>query len=144
MAKMSGFFAVLVLINAPLALACPNLTGTYKCDSGTTKVSQQEVDGVTEYTMNFGEDFYTVKADGKAYSMPDREEIKKATIQATCLSDVELAAVVKGKYYSEGTEAGDLQLNVDALKLSNGNLKQKSEIVIGDQKLESEETCVRQ
>ncbi len=121
---MRGLLVVLGLFTAQ-AFACPNLTGSYTCNyqdgsSEVVTVSQDQKDGVTVYNYNGSE----MPADNQTYQIPDDENLKQGTWRAWCDAGSEvLAAQILGKYYNQGSYAGDLTMNI-AISLNGGNLQQ--------------------
>lgn len=119
--------ATLVVLSlfAAQAMACPNLTGSYTCNyqngsSEVVSIAQEQKDGVTVYNYNGS----GIPADNVIYQIPDDENLKQGTWRAWCDEGRDLLmAEILGKYYHEGSYAGDLTMNLE-INLDGGNLKQ--------------------
>lgn len=104
------------------AFACPNLAGSYTCtfnnQSEAITITQDQKDGVTIYQYNGGD----LRADNQVYSIPDDESLKQATVRGWCEGE-SLKINVIGKYYSQGSYFGDLNMTLDNSKVGD-NLRQ--------------------
>jgi len=93
------------------AFACPNLAGSYTCEflgyPEDVTVSQQNKNSVIVYTANG----YDVPADNQAYKVPDRKELKNATLRAWCNDDVALNFQLLGVAWEDGAPYGDLTVD---------------------------------
>lgn len=144
---MRKIAALLLLVSANVAFACPELTGSYTCtyQDGTSEVvsiSQENKDGVTVYNYNGS----SIPADNTAYPIPDDQTLKQATFRAWC-DGASLKGNIVGKYYNNGALFGDLDMTLD-LSLDGTNLKSVTTGTLtnsgGTYPLDGQVTCARQ
>ena len=75
---------ILVAGLSAVAMACPNLSGTFECnyegEIETMTVSQSVVNGVTHFNI----DGDVLIADGNTHQMPNTDPAEQATYRANC------------------------------------------------------------
>jgi microcystin-dependent protein len=90
---MSKSLVLAALLMGSTAFACPDLSGTYVCQSEQgpveSVVTQAVVNGVTVFTETSGGESSSMAADGKAVTSVEKEEgvVYTMTQVATCSAD---------------------------------------------------------
>jgi hypothetical protein len=105
---------VLVLATALFsagALACPNLAGTYTCETDegaqTANITQEESGGVTTYDF----DGMQLITDNETRAIPDDGSLKDGKIRSWCEGDA-LKAAATGTVLDGGEPMGDVDVTI--------------------------------
>lgn len=89
---MKFLSVILISLCASIALACPNLTGSFLCSDdgmGNEKISisQEVVNGVTTYTITDRDGTYQLPTDNVEYPIDDPSQNMKGSVRFVCEGD---------------------------------------------------------
>lgn len=115
---MKSIIVLFVSIFSTVAMACPQLAGSYTCtyDDGTTEtltVEQGVDNGVNVFVVD-GDVFY---ADGQAHPISTEELV--GTYVATCVGNA-VNANVNADMYQQGSKIGMIQADLSLSQVSPG------------------------
>lgn len=102
---MGKFLLLLIMGTASVSMACPNLTGTFKCNGNIFEVSQSETSDGVLYSINENGKGFKVLANGQEYERIT--EMFKGTVSYSCQNQA-LVIQEKGDLYEDVTRVGSL------------------------------------
>ncbi|MEO0335017.1 MAG: hypothetical protein AAF202_01390 [Pseudomonadota bacterium] len=116
---MKKLIALIAIVASPLAMACPELTGTYRCyeQDGETNIFEMVTtveNGVYVYTTD-GE---SIRADGRRHNFQNDET--KGSYTAKCAGSSELRVNMKGQLLENGKRVGNFKMKINVKKTATG------------------------